>query len=149
MKMNKINMLSVVMGGILALIAAFPALAATSSPFRPYLNNEVDSQMSAYARDPRSLADWTQTPGQGIRLLKKFYEIGVLDDYEYSIFTKSPVLTVGPGFYRLSRFDQNRVADLVDYVYKGTQKKPGIIFIVDRDTDRVIGLYTLSGLRLE
>ena len=126
-----------------------PARAETSRVFRPYLNDEIDGQQAALRHDPRRLSDWTRSPRAGIHLLKHFFDIGVLDDYSYNVFTKSPLLVVGPGFYRLSRLDQNRVAGLVDFVFHGTQKKPGTIFIADHDTGKVIGLYTAEGLQLE
>ncbi len=146
LNINKIALaLGVVMVGVLGVSPSY----ARDNVFRPYLYNGTDSQLVPRVRAAAPLSDWASTPGDAVRLVKRFMDIGVIDHYAYHVFTKSPLLTVGPGFYRLSHADQHRVVELVDYVYKGTHKKPGTIFINDCDTDRLIGLYTRAGLRLE
>lgn len=148
-KVNNINMLMIFLMAISGGFFINPVHADANLVYRPYLYNGTDLQMVDRVRNKSLLSDWTKTPADAVRLVQNFIAIDVLDHYSYNDFTKSPLLTVGPGFYRLSRVDQSRVASLVDYVYHGTQKIPGTIFVADRDTHRVIGLYTAEGLQLE
>ncbi len=99
-----------------------------------------------------SPADWVaQSGGNGMEMIQRFYDAGIVAD-QY-VDDDTPVLEVGPAFFRLGGLDKRRVVASVDHVYHvtGTGKgKPDTIQVVAKSTRKTVGYYTAaSGLVLQ
>ncbi|MCB9979276.1 MAG: hypothetical protein H6862_06715 [Rhodospirillales bacterium] len=93
--------------------------------------------------------DWiAQSNGDGMSMIQRFYDAGILSD-QY-LDDETPVLEVGPGFYRLGGYDKRRVIAAVDAVYHATSRAARkAIRIEDSRTGKPLGFYTASGLVLQ
>ncbi|MEK7801226.1 MAG: hypothetical protein AAB276_02120, partial [Pseudomonadota bacterium] len=58
-------------------------------------------------------------------------------------------INVGPNFYHLSGQDKRRVISTLDAVYQVTAQQPGMFYLRDPRTEKMIGTYTKDGLFLE
>lgn len=123
-----------------------------ANDFQPYYDNGTEphagqwkTQLSEENWKPQ---DWIDhNGGDSLLLVRKFLNAGVITR-SYSE-GNVPVLDVGPRFYHLSGLDKRRVVMTLDYIYKVTDKKPGVIYLKDASTNAVIGTYTRDGLTLE
>ena len=93
--------------------------------------------------------DWiAQSGGDGVDMVQGFYNAGILAD-QY-VDGDTPVLEVGPAFFRLGGYDKRRVVAAVDQVYKVTGRMGrSVIRVVEDRTGKTIGFYTASGLVLQ
>lgn len=150
-----INMIAVITA---LTLGALPAHATgwidhffrTDTDFRPYLENDTDSHDRQWRRDPWQAAHWAPDTSTGMHQIDRFFQSGILARYKHANWLRSPTVTVGPSFYRLSGFDQRRVMDTFDHVYRATAHEAGTIFLQDGHTGRTIGLYVRGqGLQLQ
>ncbi len=114
--------------------------------FDPYVGQQKLKQRSTKDMDSWAPADWIDNPGDEKIILRDFYAMGIIKE-QYMDHDNIPVLRVGDAFDRLATFDQKRVLEFVDYVFKITEsEKNGMFFVVyDRDDSEPLGVFNKSG----
>lgn len=122
--------------------------------FQPYYETSTEPHNTQWNDNKLSPQQWTaqdwvnMNGGNGKDLIRKWYVADILRD-QYMNWGK-PYVTVGPNFYHLGGADKERVIRTMDSVYKFTDSaKAKTIFLEDFRTDKVIGVYTKSGLDLQ
>lgn len=117
--------------------------------FSPYYDNGTDPHNNQWSDSNWTPADWIQSSGvDGVALVQRWVTAGIIDG-SYKDCDDIPYLDVGANFYHLSGFDKRRVMETVDAVYQVTNQKPGLFFLKDPKTHKIIGTYTKQGLTLE
>lgn len=117
--------------------------------FVPYHDNGIDQHNSQWSNSDWTPADWIQADGgDGVNLVKKWVNVGIIKG-SYKDSDDIPYLDVGQNFYHLSGYDKRRVLETVDAVYQVTAHKPGMFFVKDPATKKIIGTYSKEGLTLE
>ncbi|MCK5384265.1 MAG: hypothetical protein KAJ29_01720 [Alphaproteobacteria bacterium] len=114
--------------------------------FDPYVGQQKIKQRSEKDMDSWSPVDWIDNPGDEKIILRDFYTMEIVKE-QYMDRDNIPVLRVGEPFIRLSSFDQKRVLEFIDYVFKITEsEKNGMYFVYyDGDDDAPLGVYNKSG----
>ncbi len=114
--------------------------------FEPYVGQQKLNQRSTKDMDSWTPADWIDNPGDEKIILRDFYAMGIIKE-QYMDHDNIPVLRVGEAFVKLSSFDQKRVLEFVDYVFKITEsEKNGMFYVIyDRDDSEPLGLFNKSG----
>lgn len=116
--------------------------------FIPYLENGKHPHNTQWNGSGWQPEHWEAQRADAMTVIRGFYAAGILRD-QYAD-DEVPVLEVGPGFYALGGYDKRRVAEMVDYVYGITAKKPdGMFMLYDWETEEAIGSYTRYGLQLQ
>lgn len=121
--------------------------------YSPYLEHPKEPVHGHWqARPPNDYAwqpdDWIAQRKSGLKLIHDFYRVGIFKDQ--TIEDGTPVLTVGPQFYRLSGFDQERVMQTLDEVYEITSPSDvAIVMVKDWRSGRYIGVFSNTGLQLQ
>ena len=117
--------------------------------FKPYYQDGTLPQQTQWDDENWQPADWVYLDGGNAQdLIRKWYNVGIIKD-QY-IEDSVPYLDIGVNFYHLSGFDKKRVMATVDHVYQVTRNKPGMFYVKDAITEKVIGYYTpTAGLILE
>lgn len=117
--------------------------------FVPHYDNGTEPHNSQWSDEKWTPADWIKTEGgDGTKLVQKWINIGILVG-SYKDMNGVPYLEVGPNFYHLSGLDKRKVTETLDAVYQVTAQKPGMFFIKDASTRKIIGTYSKQGLNLE
>ena len=117
---------------------------------RPYLMPPANGHNRQW--DMKNWHDNGWTPGQwtenskGLPTIEGFFRAGIL--HKRKVENDTPVLVVGPNFYKLSVYDRRRVAEMVDYVYEVTKSSAGFYQLKDPEFKEIIGYYDSHGLRL-
>lgn len=122
--------------------------------FQPYYEDSIGPHNSQW--DSTYLNDKNWTPqewvaadgGNGFELIRKWYVADIIRD-QYVTGGGKPYIVVGPNFYHLGGADKERVMQTVDAVYKVTDYSPGMFYLEDFRTDKVVGIYSKSGLDLQ
>ncbi len=117
--------------------------------FNPYIEHPKLPQHEQWRTRPWEPSDWIkQRDNDAMNLIRGFYRTQII--YDQDVYRDVPVLVVGPNFYRLSGFDQQRVAETVDTAYAITKKRKNGMFILrDWHTRMPIGTFTRAGLHLQ
>src|SRR5690606_10323305 len=116
--------------------------------FNPYLENGTDPHPEQFREKNWTPAAWIRQRKNGLALVQGFYRAGIIADQV--IEDDVPVVTVGPGFYRLGGQDKRRVMASLDQVYGITAQNPrGVMLLRDWHTHLPIGTYGKSGLILQ
>jgi hypothetical protein len=116
--------------------------------FNPYLENGKQAQSQQWDAEDWYVDDWVSQVKNGQTLIDGFFRTDILREQDDEGGT--PVLYVGPQFYRLGGLDKRRVVTTLDTVYGITETdKKRIIKLRDWHTKRDIGIYTKDGLQLE
>ncbi|OFW88056.1 MAG: hypothetical protein A3J37_05345 [Alphaproteobacteria bacterium RIFCSPHIGHO2_12_FULL_45_9] len=148
-----------------ALILASSATAAQASPkflgifwwpshwtnqdFVPNYDNGTDPHNSQWMGTNWTPADWIKAEGgDGTKLVQKWMTAGIIVG-SYKDMSGIPYLEIGPNFYHLSGLDKRKVTETLDVIYQVTANKPGMYFIKDAATQKVIGTFSKEGLNLE
>ncbi len=115
--------------------------------FTPYVDDGRSSHPAQWDHETWKLGDWVPDQRAGLKLIQRYYDVSVLKDQ----FVRNgvPVLEVGSGFYHLSGRDQRRVLSLVDGVYQITDSQPGIFYVCDWKSDKIVGVYSKAGFANE
>jgi hypothetical protein len=117
--------------------------------FIPYYDNGTDPHTTQWTDKNWTPADWIKVEGgDGTKLVQKWLNADILEG-SYKDRHNVPYLEVGRHFYYLSGYDKRRVLQTLDAVYQVTSQKPGMFFIKDPQTDKIIGTYSKDGLTLE
>ncbi len=117
--------------------------------FKPYYQEGTLPQQTQWENENWQPEDWVQFDGgNGLALIEKWYRNGII--YDQYVDNGAPYLDVGVNFYHLSGFDKKRIMATVDHVYGVTRSQPGMFYLKDHSTEKVIGYYTpAAGLILE
>ncbi len=116
--------------------------------FQPYVENGKESQNQQWGAEDWYVQDWLSQYHDQFVLIDGFFKSDILR--EQTEDGDTPVLIVGPNFYRLGGFDKRRVLTTLDTVYGITEtgEHPTII-LKDWHTKKEIGLFTKNGLQIE
>ena len=127
----------------------WPSSHWKNQDFKPYYQDGTWPHQTQWDTENWQPQDWVEfSGGNGLALIEKFYTTGII--YDQYVEDGTPYLDIGVNFYHLSGFDKKRVASTVDHVYQVTRNSPGMFFVRDHITEKVIGYYTPSaGLILE
>jgi hypothetical protein len=121
----------------------------TNQDFVPNYDNGTDPHQSQWAGENWTPADWIKSEGgDGTKLVQKWMTAGIIVG-SYKDMSGIPYLEIGPNFYHLSGLDKRKVTETLDAVYQVTANKPGMYFIKDAATQKVIGTFSKEGLNLE
>lgn len=116
------------------------------APFQPYLEDERHLQIPQWEDKNWYAEDWL-VQRDGMSLVSGFYDADIFRDQRTGK-RNTPILVVGPNFYRLSGFDKRRVVTILDQVYGITAERGGIFMLEDWYTQAPIGVFDKEGLRL-
>ena len=127
----------------------WPSSHWKNQDFKPYYQDGQEPHNTQWSKENWQSGDWVALDGNGGEaLIHKFYQTRIIKD-QY-VDGGIPYLDVDVNFYHLSGFDKGRAMATVDNVYRVTDKKPGMFYLKDGTTDKVIGYYTAAaGLILE
>ena len=127
----------------------WPSSHWKNQDFKPYFEDGTLPQQTQWENEKWQPSDWVEFDGgYGPELIRKWYQTGII--YDQYVDDGTPYLDVGVNFYHLSGFDKKRVMATVDHVYQVTQQTPGMFYVKDHLTEKVIGYYTpAAGLILE
>lgn len=118
--------------------------------FNPYYDNGTDPHSSQWTNSNWTPANWIQAEGgDGQRLIQKWINTGIIAGSYKGYWDDLPYLEIGPNFYHLSGYDKRRVVETLDAIYQVTAQKPGMFYLKDGKTKKIIGAYTKQGLTLE
>lgn len=119
--------------------------------FAPYLENAKQPQNAQFRKETWKVEDWAPNAAAGHSRIDQFFRAGVLADFtsSSSMWHDHSTLSVGPGFYHLSRFDKTRVVTLFDHLYGVTSEPAATLYLEDQYTGKVIGVFTRWGLQLQ
>lgn len=114
--------------------------------FQPYVGHELLSQRSTKDMDSWIPSDWIKVSGDEKAILRDFYGMGILKK-QYIGKNNIPALLVGEAFIKLSSFDQKRVLEFVDYVFKIVESEENGMFFVyyDQDKKEPLGVFNNFG----
>lgn len=121
--------------------------------FHYYMEHPSQAHVHQWKNNAWSPHDWTMLDKSrdADTLLKKMqhaniiYDVVIDEDDE-----ETPVVEVGPGFYKLGGQEKRRMAAYLDHVYGFTSsKQDGVFFLNDARTDDQIGIYSRYGLQLQ
>lgn len=117
--------------------------------FIPYYDNGTEPHNTQWSETSWKPEDWvSMDTGRGTDLISKWVTVGVLQK-QYVRCDDVPAVDVGPNFYHLSGLDKRRVMETLDYVYQVTAKRPGMFYVNDPETGKIIGSYSKTGLVLQ
>lgn len=117
--------------------------------FNPYYANGTDPHNSQWSGANWTPADWIKADGgDGTKLVQKWINADILVG-SYKDSDGVPYLEIGPNFYHLSGLDKRKVTETLDAIYRVTASKPGMYFIKDAQTRKIIGTFSKEGLNLE
>lgn len=157
--MKKTVLLSVLVLGLSAQVPAhaegkfmgmwWPSSHWVNQDFKPYYQEGTLPQQTQWENENWQPQDWVDlSGGSDLGLIHKFYTTGII--YDQTVEDGTPYLDIGVNFYHLSGFDKKRVMATVDHVYQVTRNTPGMFYVRDHITEKVIGYYTpAAGLILE
>lgn len=121
----------------------------TDQDFNPHYANGTDPHNSQWAGNNWTPADWIKAEGgDGTKLVQKWINADIIIG-SYKDISGVPYLEIGPNFYHLSGLDKRKVTETLDAIYQVTANKPGMYFIKDGQTQKVIGTFSKEGLNLE
>lgn len=121
----------------------------TDQDFVPNYANGTDPHNSQWMGTNWTPADWIKAEGgDGTKLVDKWMKARIIVG-SYKDMWGTPYLEIGPNFYHLSGLDKRKVTETLDVVYQVTANKPGMYFIKDAETQKVIGTFSKEGLNLE
>ena len=112
--------------------------------FVPYKDSAKSTHMSQWDQEtPWSPEVWAaQHDGDARKVLKRFFASDILRDrYEDD---DVEVLVVGPNFYRLSSYDQRRVVEFTDYVYRLSDTEASYFVLEDWASEKRLGTFTAT-----
>ena len=116
--------------------------------FQPHLENGKHPHPAQWATEDWYAEDWIAQRKSGMNLVQGYYTSDIIRDQD--VDDDTPILVVGPNFYRLSGFDKRRVVTTIDVVYGVTQSQPAAAIVLrDWHTKRPVGIYTQQGLTLQ
>lgn len=116
--------------------------------FIPYYDNGTDPHNSQWDESTWTPADWiAANNGDAEGLINQWTNASILQ--ARYVDDGVPYMNVGENFYHLSGYDKRRVMATVDYVYQVTAQQPGMFYLKDAETRRVIGYYSKEGLTLQ
>lgn len=151
--MGALGLMAGFVGGLVSVQArdAQPPPELYRSPIiAPYLYDGRSTQNQQLRHETWQVSDWATGRLEARRMIPDFVRLNILaDGHVWGHVNGYQYVGVGPGFYRLSAFDRQRVLAVVDLVYGATQKRSATLFVEDDQTGRVIGIYRADGLRLE
>lgn len=114
----------------------------------PYLNDALRVNNAQWDMEEWDISRWQSSDGQGIDLVKHFYDSGLITD-QYQA-KQGLILEVSDLFLRLSDQDKRKIVLVVDDAYGVTLGGgPGGFFIEHDRTNSIIGAYTQHGLQLQ
>lgn len=116
--------------------------------FMPYMRDSLHPHRVTWADRDWQPEDWAVQRGTAGAVVEEFYEADILRDRMMK--GDRPVLLVGPQFYHLGFYDQQRVAQMVDAAY-GVSAENGVGYfeLYDWKSKKPIGLYDAGGLQLQ
>lgn len=121
----------------------------TNQDFVPHYDNGTDPHNSQWAGTNWTPADWIKAEGgDGTGLVQKWIKADIIVG-SYKDRSGVPYLEIGPNFYHLSGLDKRKVTETLDAIYQVTAHTPGMYFIKDAATQKVIGTFSKEGLNLE
>lgn len=114
--------------------------------FKPYFGDEQIRQRSLWDDDHWTPEAWIVDAGDEKRVMRSLYGAGIITK-QYKDSDNIPVLEVGENYVLLSRFDQIRVLEFVDYVFQiTTSEENGMFFIAYKpQKGEQLGIYTKHG----
>ncbi len=116
--------------------------------FNPYLEKGKETQNQQWGAEDWYVQDWLSQYHDQFVLIDGFFKSDILR--EQTEDGDTPVLIVGPNFYRLGGFDKRRVLTTLDSVYGITDNtENAVILLKDWHTKKEIGVFTKAGLQLE
>ena len=117
--------------------------------FKPYYDNGTDPHSGQWTDSQWTPADWIKAVGgNGTKLVDQWMATKILAG-SYKDRNGVSTLEIGPNFYHLSGYDKRRVTETLDTIYQVTAQKPGMYFIKDPATKKIIGTFSREGLNLE
>lgn len=116
---------------------------------RPYLQDGKHPLNAQWYGKEWYAEDWLVQYERDLDLIDGFYKADILREQVVDK-DETPVLVVGPNFYRLSGYDQRRITHVVDVVYNVTAGSAAQVFkLRDWKSGRDIGHYSSTGLVLQ
>lgn len=120
----------------------------TNQDFIPYYEDGTDPQNTQWDTSTWTPSTWINRSGKtGAEFIHHLQVVGILKDNGRA--NGATYINVGPNFYHLSGQDKRRVISTLDAVYQVTTQQPGMFYLRDPRTEKMIGTYTKDGLFLE
>lgn len=120
----------------------------TDQDFEPYLQNSRHPHNPSWDSKGWKPADWAAQRNSDLDVIRGFYRADIVRDQYFDDDT--PVLEIGPNFYRLSSYDKARIAKMFDAVYAVTAAGPaGVFALYDWDSKKPVGYYSEHGLQIQ
>lgn len=113
--------------------------------FQPYVQKSGQPHDSQWDDRTWSPEVWAAQRGSATEVVSGFYKADILRR-RYMKHDR-PVLEVGPQFYQLGFYDQQRVAQMVDAAY-GAENPYDFFMLHDWASKKPIGVYNQDGLLL-
>lgn len=113
--------------------------------FKPYFQDGQLPHNTQWDNEDWAPQDWVYLNGADDPrdLIQKWYRVDIIR--KRYVDDGVPYLDIGPNFYHLSGYDKTRVMATVDHIYQVTSATPGMFYLKDGLTEKVIGYYTAGG----
>lgn len=116
--------------------------------FEPYVQNARHPHRSQWDDREWRPERWATPEGKLEETVIGFFQADILRDRYMK--KGRPVLEVGPNFYRLGFYDQQRVAQMIDAAYGVSREGgQGYFMLHDWNSHKPIGVFDAGGLQLQ